>query len=562
MKKRCTKGKSCSSTCIVKSYWCIVELGPNPAKALSKLKINLGSQFAKQVAAGDKEPSKPKSMPADLRNALAGLPKPPSTSSLRTSEMDRMSPPQSVSPTPRTSQDNTVRLISRELKRAVAAGDKEAEQRAEAALNRMFFPNSPAPVVLEGRKLSRPPEKSRQISMDVRKNPVAVAEEKLRVAREQKDTKGIQDAKKELDAAKKANPSPKVGLTTLEKGKDPVRDAKYRAELAAEFKREQDKIVKPAAPARTPNNYISSATGNTRYAKQDARDADKELQLNDLKREGDKNYNGWKDSSGSKARKVGEGSYGTVIRNPDGTFVKRGAISNDEAKLIKILGDAGIGPKLIAADINGKHEWQTSKAVDIRNGRIAMTQVEGKPLGKGTKAGDIMGGGKTAADVYWTAMAKLHRLGIAHNDAHIENIMVDNKGTGRWIDMGMAQKNPKAALLEVMGAFDSKKLGEGGNWQTKRWEATGVNQLQGSKTRAEANEFLNTSPALKRVVAGRSEVLRDLKAKGYSDADVASMFSSTQIRSRPSDFTKNAWATMTDKQAQGYLDKIYQGIES
>jgi len=474
VKKRCTKGKSCSSTCIVKSYWCIVELGPNPAKALSKLKINLGSQFAKQVAAGDKEPSKPKSMPADLRNALAALPKPPSTSSLRTSEMDRMSPPQSVSPTPRTSQDNTVRLPSRELKRAVAAGD----------------------------------------------------------------------------------------LTTLEKGKDPVRDAKYRAELAAEFKREQDKIVKPVAPARTPKNYISSATGNTRYAKQDARDADKELQLNDLKREGDKNYNGWQDSSGSKARKVGEGSYGTVIRNPDGLFVKRGAISNDEAKLIKILGDAGIGPKLIAADINGKHEWQTSKAVDIRNGRIAMTQVEGKPLGKRTKAGDIMGGGKTAADVYWTAMAKLHRLGIAHNDAHIENIMVDNKGTGRWIDMGMAQKNPKAALLEVMGAFDSKKLGEGGNWQAKRWKATGVNQLQGSKTRAEANEFLNTSPALKRVVAGRSEVLRDLKAKGYSDADIASMFSSTQIRSRPSDFTKNAWATMTDKQAQGYLDKIYQGIES
>jgi hypothetical protein len=315
----------------------------------------------------------------------------------------------------------------------------------------------------------------------------------------------------------------------------------------------------------------SPASGNTRWARNEAVDSDRNL--GKVLRVGDKNYNGWKDSYGTGSTKVGEGSFGTVIKNPDGTFVKRGAVSSTEAQLIKRLGEANLGPKLIAADINGKHEYMDAKGVNMRDGRIAMTAVEGSPLGNGNLY--IRRGGEFPPNIYWRAMAELHRLGIAHNDAHIENILVDGKGKGRWVDLGLAQSSPKAALAEALGTFkpptssgrkaavssNSDSGFDKGNWQTRRWQATGIPSLEiVKKDPKQLRQFKETMPALGRVVDNLGAVNSAMKDKyGLTPKDITSIYEHG-IRSPLSSYTKGAWGKMTDQQAQELLNQLYEGV--
>jgi hypothetical protein len=315
----------------------------------------------------------------------------------------------------------------------------------------------------------------------------------------------------------------------------------------------------PTAPGAT--------TGNTRWAREDAQDFDGAL--GKVRREGDKSYKGWEDSYRSGARKIGEGSYGTVIRNPDGTFVKRGSVSDTEAALIKRIGEADLGPKLKAADINGPATYHKENFVDVRNGRIAMSEVAGNPIGGNAKA-DTKFGGSNAADIYWKAMADLHRMGIAHNDAHIDNILVDNKGKGRWVDLGLSQANPKAALAEAMGIFETLRNApatrvEGaygqGNWQTRRWDGTGVKAAERAKQGGTEKwkEFMERFPVASRVWENRPAAQYKLLDMGLSRNDVSSIIDHG-IRSTPDSYTKGAWAKLTDNQAQEVLNILYDGI--
>ena len=315
-----------------------------------------------------------------------------------------------------------------------------------------------------------------------------------------------------------------------------------------------------------PATALGATTGNTRWARQDAQDFDGAL--GKVRREGDKSYKGWEDSYALGARKIGEGAFGTVIRNPDGTFVKRGDISDTEAALIKRLGDVDLGPKLRAADINGPAQYHKENFVDVKNGRIAMGEVPGKPIG-GAMAGDKVNG-KPMADIYWKAMADLHRMGIAHNDAHIDNILVDKSGKGRWVDLGLAQANPKAALAEAMGIFDTLRGApatrvEGaygqGNWQTRRWDGTGVRQAELARGAGGEiwTKFQERFPIASRVWENRAAAQYKLLDMGLSRNDVSSIIDHG-IRSTPESYTKGAWAKLTDKQAQEVLNILYEGI--
>jgi hypothetical protein len=319
---------------------------------------------------------------------------------------------------------------------------------------------------------------------------------------------------------------------------------------------------------------LGATTGNTRWAREDAQDFDGAL--GKVRREGEKGYKGWEDSYKSGARKIGEGSYGTVIRNPDGTFVKRGDISDTEAALIKRLGDVDLGPKLRAADINGPAQYHKEDFVNVRNGRIAMEEVPGKPIGTSSPTRKF--GGVTASDAYWKAMADLHRMGIAHNDAHIDNILVDKNGKGRWVDLGLAQASPKAALAEALGTFGNtlqnvnpyrnmpsdaaghlhKREGGVGNWQTARWDGTGVPAFQNLRRQGKLREAEQTFPTLTRVFDNRNAVQYAL-LKQFSRDEVAAIVDHG-IRSPLESYTKGPWAKMTDEQAQTYLNQLYDGI--
>jgi len=355
-----------------------------------------------------------------------------------------------------------------------------------------------------------------------------------------------------LDAAKKL-------------GRKDMED-KIQAELDRRSNAQGNKRVSDAVDVQAKTVEKSSApltaSGGTRYERGNAKDFDRDLTGGSLKRVGDKTYFGWTESYDSGSKAIGEGSYGTVMRNPDGTYVKRGAISNTEADIIKTLGEKGIGPKLIAADINGKHSWHSEDFVDIRNGRIAMSRVAGQPMGEGAGP-DTKFGGKQAADIYWKAMGDLHRLGIAHNDAHIDNIMVDDEGRGRWVDLGLAQRSPKAAFAEAYGTFSpqAKSFGSGGNYQTPRWSATGIKDWERVKTFNPGDEgrFLKQYPVFGQVVQNRSKVAGELRRMGFSVNEIEQI-QNTPIRSNLDTFNQGPWAKMTDQQAQKLIELLYDGI--
>jgi tRNA A-37 threonylcarbamoyl transferase component Bud32 len=306
-----------------------------------------------------------------------------------------------------------------------------------------------------------------------------------------------------------------------------------------------------------------SATGNTRWARDDAGDFDKAFKIYKRIR-GDADMVNW-DETVKNGVKIGEGSFGTVLKLGNVAH-KRGEVGAQEADIIKKVGEAGIGPRLLGAEISTKK--REGYGTDLHNGRIAMTVVPGKPMGDVKP--DTKIAGKNVADIYWKAMADLHRQGIAHNDAHIDNILIDKSGKGRWVDLGLAQASPKAALAEAMGIFDTLRGAEAtraqgaagnGNWQTRGWDATGVNRAERAKARGTESwkEFMQRFPTAAKVWENRGDAQYKLLDMGLSRSDVSSIIDHG-IRSPLETYTKGAWAKLTDKQAQEVLNILYDGV--
>ena len=316
----------------------------------------------------------------------------------------------------------------------------------------------------------------------------------------------------------------------------------------------------------------TNATGNTKWARDDAKDFDFDLGKKKLRRVGEDDFNKWEDSYGSGAKKLGEGSYGTVIRNKDGTIIKRGDITSEEAAVMKKLEGKDLVPKLIAADINGEGKL-SHQAFDIRRGRIAMGLVPGEPVGDKAPWEKI--GGTRVADAYWKARADLHRNGVAHNDMHIENVLIDNKGKGRFVDMGMAQASPKAALAEALGAFHGTNVGKPGmppvgssgrgDWQLVRWKGTGGKLLEetewkkGEDRAAAIKELRGQAPLAAKVLVNKRQALNELRKFGLNNDEIASIMDHG-IRNRMTTYSEGPWAKLSNAQAQHVIDTLYEGI--
>jgi hypothetical protein len=531
VRKRCTKGKSCGATCITQSDRCVLELGPIISKSITQIRSKLGvvklyDQVREQKVKGFQ--GKFNRIRKELKQEVGGQ--------IRASRdvLELKKRLQKEGLLPKSAKSDNIADI---FMRGIEAGKKEKEaQRA---------PSVPSDLKRQIAALGAP----RQLE----RSPGARTRTPMNV---QQDLKGI--------------------ITSAKKGETEL----IFDDISRMLRGETPKNIQVASAAG-PEGFKARlkpsgvTTGNTQWAREDAKDFDSALKI--IRKEGDSSYKGWEDSYRSGARKIGEGSYGTVIRNSDGTFIKRGDISDTEASLIKRLGEKDLGPKLIAASINGKAQYHDEDFVNIKKGRIAMNEVEGKPIGNadGTKK---LGGGITASDAYWKAMADLHRMGIAHNDAHIDNILVDKNGKGRWVDLGLAQASPKAALAEALGVFGStlqnvdpyrnmpsnaaghlyKRDGQLGNWQTARWDGTGVPAFQKLIRAGKSKEAEEKYPLLYRVYENRRDVQYKL-IKQFDRAEVASIMEHG-IRSPLDSYTKGPWAKMTDEQAQSYLNMLYDGI--
>jgi len=308
-----------------------------------------------------------------------------------------------------------------------------------------------------------------------------------------------------------------------------------------------------------------SASADTKWSRGDAKDFDGSFKIYKRIR-GDKDMIDWNETV-RNGKQIGEGSFGTVMRVGNVAH-KRGEVSANEANIIKKAGELGIGPRLLGAEISTKK--REGYGVDLHEGRIAMSVVPGKQMGD-VKA-DSKVAGKNVSDIYWKAMADLHRAGIAHNDAHVENILIDNKGKGRWVDFGLAQDNPRAALAEALGSFKHLKGGDdisvpgsargNGNWQARGWDATGYKLADSAKERVGTTwkEFQQRFPVASRVWSNQDNVVKKLEKAGLDTNEINSMIEHG-IRSPLSSYNDSpGFSRITDKQAQDLLNTLYDGI--
>ena len=346
-------------------------------------------------------------------------------------------------------------------------------------------------------------------------------------------------------------------------------------ELGDEMSESLSTFLKKVGPDAEPNiksavnvnqkplkNQDKVVTSNTQWVR-DASDFDSSFKVGRV-------INGTKDQfdwSGSidKGTKLGEGAFGTVllVKGNPGYAVKRGQVSTTEAEITQILGKAGLGPKLVYGEI-AKGKPIVEHGVYITNGRIVMSRVPGKDYGNFSKSSDIVG--KTSiGDAYWFLRSQVHRLGIAHNDAHSGNVLIDKNGKSRFVDMGLSQQNIKAALSEALGVFTNKGfLPKGstfdpskinsmtsGDYNSKFDPQMGVHK--GSIKGDAPQNLLKMRDNLPRVYDA-------LRSHGISDNEITRMII-TQVRQPLPSYEKGPWAKLSNKDAAKVIDILYDGVK-
>lgn len=248
-----------------------------------------------------------------------------------------------------------------------------------------------------------------------------------------------------------------------------------------------------------------------------------------------------------------KGGFGSVLFQGD-VVVKRGDLGENELEILRKVGQSGLGPQLIYGELGRRKE--TFAGVGIHDGRVAMTRVEGVEVGRLPSSKHVIGD-TTAGDAYWKARADLHRLGVAHNDAHGDNVIVDGSGRPRFVDFGVSQDNPRAALSEAFGAIVNKSVippgaviqgGMRKDLQSGTVRTSGILE-------SPANQPRN----LRQVYSNLTSVKAKMQRLGLSNDEIAQIMSSG-IRNPESFYNMGVWGKLTNDQALDLITTLYNGI--
>jgi hypothetical protein len=309
------------------------------------------------------------------------------------------------------------------------------------------------------------------------------------------------------------------------------------------------KIAKSASPAALAKAGVPTGKAqNQRKVQLQARRT-----LNQLRDEGEsvvktnglakeKSIN-WRAILGSDANPVGSGDFGSFAALPiqkvlapreigkvgeSQVGIKVGKIGPNEVEAIKRAGEADLGPKLIGSRVSPI--VKTRYKIDASDGAVAMTIVPGTPYRSAPQ--DIRGYPKS--EMYWEAMGRLHKLGIAHNDLHGGNLIVDSSGAPkvRIVDFGLAQLSSKAALAEALGSI------------------SGANRsFSASKDKGHALTFK----------ANLQSIRLELMGKGFWLSEMDKIMIGG-IRKNNKFFNTGVWGKLTEEDAKRFIDILYEGI--
>lgn len=526
-KKRCKKGKSCSATCIANNKVCLVDIPLSTSleipKVVSQIKGATDSVLGKTLA------KKPGQLTAvrDLEEAMVKMLDRPSLAAEKKNLMEAKRAVRKLIREGKVDEDTKAKLKDRFW--AMAKVFKE--EGSASAIKARYDEDAKNPQYLTELKAIRSAERLAKVQKEI------VERVNARIA---EVSPGSSEYKK---------------LVAWRDENSRLRDL---YEKDAKAKRDQ---LNALAKVNQPS-VKNGITANLSYTSQTARERLKEVfdQLAGLKfflkTKGEEfvgNIN-WEAAIGAGAKRLGKpGAYGAFVRippeelfkfgvkgnHPDGVGVKGGKIGINEPAILKRVGEAGLGPRLIAAKTDANF---ADASANTRRGLIAMGIVPGRDMFDRRHTDDV--NGVNAGRAFWEARRDLHKMGIAHNDMHPGNILVDDKGKARFVDFGLAQAFPKAALAEAVGAVT------GSDWQVNRWDQLGGNTA-GTK-----------APAYTRM-KGNWERLKDAMRKdGLTDSDISHIGSTGIRRDEKGDYTSKTWQNpaLTDKRIQEYMDILYDGI--
>ena len=260
---------------------------------------------------------------------------------------------------------------------------------------------------------------------------------------------------------------------------------------------------------------------------------------------------------------LGSGAFGSaylVDGNPP-AVLKKGQIGRYEVEALEKLKGTGITPTVLSQKYTTGWEfprdWKASgkevKGWDykkIREGSVVMTRAKGKPVDDllGVFNEDLWGDFNNPrnlkqrdfmVDEYIKARKIMHMKGISHNDMHGVNFFFDTKtNKGTVIDFGLAQMNPKAALVEAIG------YGTGGDETAQLL----LSRMLGDRDHS-------THKLLNKLGHNIVNVKLELEKRGLDDLAMEMLDWETG-----SNFLKAEYAALSDDLARELLDIVYDGI--
>lgn len=253
----------------------------------------------------------------------------------------------------------------------------------------------------------------------------------------------------------------------------------------------------------------------------------------------------------------GKGAFGTVLFNGN-SVIKRGEVGKNEADILGKVGKLGLGPSLIYGEVGSKKS--TFGGSDTHLGRIVMTRVEGTGLSKFPSAGEKVSG-TSVSDLYWIARASLHRAGIAHNDSHGGNFLIDGKGVGRFVDFGLSQDSAKAALSEALGGIVHRGVLPAGANLPRRVNSDFLAQSQQFNANSGFSRIRERMPNSLGKISDNLPRVTDylINTKGLSPTEAAQIMASG-IRNPAGFYTMGAWSKLSDSDAKKLIDLLYDGV--
>lgn len=265
----------------------------------------------------------------------------------------------------------------------------------------------------------------------------------------------------------------------------------------------------------------------------------------------------WAIGSGSGSKALGSpGAFGSAfkVKGPPPGTVKVGQIGEKEPEAMNRAFQAGVGPEPFKAARDMGAVGRKEYGVNTRVGKMAYEFVEGKEAFGGKSAFDASGGPDLATrDKIWAARAKLHKGGVAHEDMHPGNIII-NQGQVKFIDFGLAKVGNKPALAEALGvAYVPGEKGQA-NWgnrgdeQVVRWGQLG-----------KAGDG-KVPPNLQRILDNRSKVKTAMLRDGFKPDEIKQFMDGKNFRKPDSHYQQAAWARMSDDMAAKYVDILYDGV--